>query len=442
LIATGVPALAGSGAPEENGRSPMTASRPPRVGPPALAWAVCALTVALALGSLVLAIADPNSGGPAHVSPSGPTANDEPDGGYVPYAGLSTVVFSGFALVGAVVATRRPRNPVGWFIGAGALLWALGVLSSGVYWHIAFGDPHPPAAADYVAWCGTWSFLPAFVLLLSLVPLLFPTGAPPGPRWRAVGWTAAAAGGVATLSNALAPGPLEAADFAWVDNPFGIQGLGLGTLAGASFVVVGAAAVAGIASLVVRFRRAHGIERQQLRWVARAACLLVLFTVGGDLASSWLGSGAGWAGTLLGLLCVAVAVAIALLRYRLYDLDVVINRALVYAGLTAMLAATYLASVLLLQLVLSGATGDSGLAVAASTLAVAGLFRPARARIQQAVDRRFYRRKYDGQRTVEAFSARLRDQVDLGALEHELSTVVRETLQPAHVSLWVREQAS
>jgi hypothetical protein len=420
----------------------MTTSRPSRVGPPALAWAVCALTVAVALASLVLAIADPNSGGPAHVSPSGPTANDAPEGGYVPYAALSAVVFSGFALVGAVVATRRPRNPVGWFFGAGALLWSFGVLSSGVYWHIAFGDPNPPATGDYVAWFGTWIFLPAFVLLLSLVPLLFPTGAPPSRRWRAMAWTAAVAGGVATLSNALAPGPLDAADFPWVDNPFGIQGLGLRTLASASFVLVGAAGLAGIASLVVRYRRAHGIERQQLRWVAVAACLLVLFAVGGEAASSVLGAGAGWVGILLGLLCVAIAVAIALLRYRLYDLDVVINRTLVYAALTTMLVATYLASVLLLQLVLSGAAGDSGLAVAASTLAVAGVFRPARARIQEAVDRRFYRRKYDAQRTVEAFSARLRDQVDLAALEHELGTVVRETLQPAHVSLWLRGEAS
>jgi hypothetical protein len=416
----------------------MTTSRSPRVGPPAVAWAVCALTVAVALGSLVLAIVDPNVGGPAHVSASGPTPQDEPEGGYVAYAALSALVFSAFALVGAIVAIRRPRNPVGWFFGAGALLWSLGVLSSALYWHMAFGRANPPAAADYVAWFATWSFLPAFVLLLALVPLLFPTGAPPSPRWRKVGWTAAVAGVVAIVSNALAPGPLEAADFPWVDNPFGVGGLGLDTLAAVSFPVVGAAAFAGIASLVVRYRRAHGIERQQLRWVAGAGCLLVLAAIGGSAASDWLGEGAGWIGILLGLLGVAVAVAIALLRYRLYDLDVVVNRALVYAALTALLAATYLATVLVLQLLLSGTTGNSSLAVAASTLAVAGLFRPARARIQQVVDRRFYRRKYDAERTVEAFSTRLRDEVDLRALSSELGAVVRETLQPAHLSLWLR----
>jgi hypothetical protein len=202
------------------------------------------------------------------------------------------------------------------------------------------------------------------------------------------------------------------------------------------------AAFAGIVSLVVRYRRAHGVERQQLRWVAGAGCLLVLAAIGGSAASDWLGQGAGWIGILLGLLGVAVALAIALLRYRLYDLDVVLNRTLVYAALTATLAATYLATVLVLQLLLSGTTGNSGLAVAASTLAVAGLFRPARARIQQVVDRRFYRRKYDAERTVEAFSTRLRDQVDLDALDHELSAVVRDTLQPRHVSLWLRERTS
>ena len=420
----------------------MTASRPPRAGAPALAWAVCALTVAVALASLVLAIVDPNSAGPAHPSSSGPTPNDAPDPGYAPYAAFSALVFSGFAVVGAIVAARRPRNPIGWLFEAGALLWSLGVLSNGVYWHMAFGRTDPPAAADYVAWFGSWSFEPAFVLLLCLVPLLFPTGSPPTPRWRVVGWTAIVAGALNIASTALAPGPLQNGDFPWVDNPFGIEGLELGALAGASFLGVAAAAIAAIASLVVRYRRAHGIERQQIKWVAGAACLLVVAAVGGAVASTWLGAGAGWIGILVGLLGIAIAVGIALLRHRLYDLDVVVNRTLVYAGLTALLAATYLVCVLLLQLVASGAAGGSSLAVAVSTLAVAALFRPARERIQHAVDHRFYRRKYDAERTIEAFSARLRDEVDLDALDHELSTVVRTTLQPSHVSLWLRERAS
>jgi hypothetical protein len=401
-----------------------------------LAWALCGLTVTVAVAIAVLAVVDPNAGGPEHVGPSGPTAQDKAEGGYVPYAVLTAIVFSAFALVGAIVAVRRPRNPVGWFFGAGAFLWALGVLSSGLYWHMAFGRPDPPAAADYVAWLGTWSFLPAFTLLLALVPLLFPTGAAIGPRWRVVGWTAAVAGGLATLSNAFAPGPLDTADFPWVDNPFGIEGLGLGTLADVSFVAVGAAALAGLASLVVRYRRARGIERLQLRWVAAAGCLLVVGAIGGEVASGWLGSGAGWAAILVGLLLLAIAVAVALLRYRLYDIDVVINRTLVYGALTATLAATYVGLVLLLQLLLSP---GSDLAIAGSTLAVAALFHSARTRIQAAVDRRFYRRRYDVARTLERFGARLRDEVDLDALGAELRWVVAETMQPDHVSLWIRE---
>ena len=342
-----------------------------------LACVICGLTVAAAVAVVVITIADPNASGPTHTSPSGPTADDKPQGGYVPYAMLTAIVFSTFAVVGAVVAARRPRNAVGWLIAVAALLWTLAVLSNGVYWHMAFGRPDAPAASDLVAWFGTWTFVPAFVILLGLVPLLFPTGAPPGQRWRVVGWTAAVAGGVAAVSTALAPGPLDTADYPWVDNPLGIEGLGLRTLAKVFFVPAALAALAALGSVVVRYRRARGIERLQLRWVAAAACLLVLFAVGGSLASPWLGSGVGWLAMLFGLMAVAASFAVALLRYRLYDIDVVINRTLVYGALTATLALTYLGSVLLLQLALSGLTSESGLAVAASTLAVAALFRPA-----------------------------------------------------------------
>jgi amino acid transporter len=193
-------------------------------------------------------------------------------------------------------------------------------------------------------------------------------------------------------------------------------------------------ALAAIGSIVVRFRRSRGVERQQLKWVtAAAALLLLLLPVSGETL--------GFAALLLGFLVIAVAVAVAMLRYRLYDIDVVINRALVYGALTATLAAAYLAVVLLLQLALGPLTEDNGLAIAGSTLGVAALFRPARARIQHAVDRRFYRRKYDAAQTVERFGARLRDEVELDSLSAELRGVVAETMQPAHVSLWVREAA-
>jgi hypothetical protein len=406
----------------------------------ALAWAICGLTVGAAVAVVVMAIADPTSAGPAHASPSGPTPDDKPAGDYAPLAALNAIVFSAFAVVGAVVAARRPRNAVGWLIAVAALLWTLGVLSNAIYWQMAFGRVQPPAAADAVAWFGNWTVLPAFALLLGLVPLLFPTGAPPGPRWRVVGWTAAVAGCVTTVSTALAPGPLDTADYPWVNNPVGIEGVGLRTVADVTFILTGAAVLGALISVVVRYRRAHGIERLQLRWVAAAACLFVLVAVGGTVASPWLGSGVSWGSMLLGLLAVAAGLAVAMLRYRLYDIDVVINRALVYGTLTATLAGGYLGGVLLLQLVLSGVTQGSGLAVAVSTLAVAGLSRPVRSRIQELVDRRFYRRKYDARLTLDAFSSRLRDEVDLGTLTAELGAVVGDALQPAHVSVWLRDR--
>jgi hypothetical protein len=186
----------------------------------------------------------------------------------------------------------------------------------------------------------------------------------------------------------------------------------------------------------VRYRRSRGIERLQLRWVATAACLLLLSFIANGALSAWLGD-AGWYFMLFGLLAIAAAVAIAMLRYRLYDIDVVINRTLVYGAVTATLAGAYVGSVLLLQLVLSP---GSDLAIAGSTLAVAALFRPARGRIQGAVDRRFYRRKYDAQRTLESFAGRMRNQVALDAIAVELRTAAAETMRPTHVSLWVRER--
>ena len=399
-----------------------------------VAWSVFAVTAALVLTSTVLAIADPKSAGPVDLGPSGPTVHDRVSEVDVPFALVQAIVFLAFALVGAVVGARRPRNAVGWLFGVAALFFALGEVANALYWQIAFGDPHSSAAADLLAWFMNWSWIPAVLPVWSFIPLLFPTGAPPSPRWRVVGWTAGVAGVVALVSTAFTPGPLRNADFGWIDNPLGIEGLPLGTLADVSFWVWAAAALAAIASLVVRYRRSRGIERLQLRWVAAAACLLLLSFAANGALSPWLGD-AGWLFMLFGLLGMAAAVAIALLRYRLYDIDVVINRTLVYGALTATLAGAYGSSVLLLQLVLSP---GSDLAIAASTLAVAALFRPARRRIQAAVDRRFYRRRYDAQRTLESFAGRMRDQVALDAIAVELRTVVADAIQPTHVSLWVR----
>jgi hypothetical protein len=188
----------------------------------------------------------------------------------------------------------------------------------------------------------------------------------------------------------------------------------------------------------MRFRRAGHEQREQVKWLAFAGAVVAVTVPVAAAAYDALGETVANGAIMLSVLGLPTATCLAILRYRLYDIDVVINRTLVYGSLTAILAGVYVGSVLLLELALSGFTGGSGLAVAASTLAVAGLFRPARGRIQQAVDRRFYRRKYDAQRTLEGFSARLRNEVDLEALNGELGSVVRETFQPAHVSMWLR----
>jgi hypothetical protein len=398
-----------------------------------VAWLLFGLSAALLLAGVILLIADPHSGGPADPSSAGPTLDDVATSGTVAFAIFEAVTFSVLAGAGAIVAARRPRNPIGWLFGVAALGLAVLVLSDALYWHAAFGDPGPHPTAEVALWVENWAWIPVLVALFSLVPLLFPTGAPPSPRWRFVGWAAGTSGIVTLVATAFSPGPLQNTE--WVTNPLGLGGLGLRTLADVAFIIWLASALAAVVSLVVRFRRSRGVERQQLKWVTAAGCLLVAsFPVSG-LLDDHVSELAGWACLLFALLGLAVSVSVALLRFRLYDLDVVINRALVYGALTAMLAGAYVGSVLLLQIVLSP---SSNLAIAASTLAVAALFRPARTRIQALVDRRFYRRKYDGQRTLDAFTSRLRDELELAAVSGDLRDVVIETLQPAHVSLWLR----
>jgi hypothetical protein len=214
----------------------------------------------------------------------------------------------------------------------------------------------------------------------------------------------------------------------------------------AAILLLIACFVVGIAALVVRYRRSGAHDRVQLRWIALGGAVFLAVYLVTLPMNSWGGEHSALGATItavsqLAFAALPVSIGYAILKHRLYDIDTVVNRALVYGALTATLAGAYLGSVLLLQLVLSGVTGGSGLAVAASTLAAAALFRPARTRIQEGVDRRFYRRKYDARRTVESFAARLRDEVDLAALSSDLSSVVRDTLQPAHVSLWLRERA-
>ena len=351
---------------------------------------------------------------------------------------LGALAFGGFAGVGALIALRRPGNAVGWILLGIAISFAAGETA------LAYvAEPSNPGRVA-VAWVAGWMPNVWFALAIIFLPLLFPHGRLPSPRWRPVLWLGVAEIVLGAGSAALAPGALELQSGIVIENPLGVEG-GVFDVVSTVGVVLGAVAVVlAAASVVVRLRRARGAERQQLKWFAyvgvlAAACLFVAVLVGSvlrdpDEGFAVVAVGAWLSGLALLAFGLPAATGIAILRHRLYDVDVVIRRTLVYGALTATLGATYLGLVLLVGL----AVGQSNLAIAASTLAVAALFRPARAGIQAAVDRRFYRRRYDATQTLEAFGARLRDEIDLEALGADLRDVVAESVQPAHVSLWLR----
>jgi hypothetical protein len=339
------------------------------------------------------------------------------------------------ATVGAVLASRRPQHPVGWLLLAQtASLLATGAAAQYLAWGLqAHPDPLPAtryAALYYPASAGGGLILLGFVLLLT------PTGKLPSPRWRWWARAMVAVPVVLLLLVTLAPGPVDPYQQV-VGSPFDFHGLGgvLLVVNQLALAFTTLALVAATGSLVVRFRNAGGVERQQLRWVALAAALLVPAAVV-VLAGLALGATAvvTWAisAWLAGL---PLAIGAAVLRHRLYDLDRIVSRTLVYGLLTVLLGGSYAGIVLVLGQVLGQ---DSGLVVAGATLAVAVAFQPARRRIQQAVDRRFNRRRYDAAQTIQAFSARLRDEVDLDTLTGELLAVVDQTMQPTQVSLWLR----
>jgi hypothetical protein len=342
-----------------------------------------------------------------------------------------------FAGVGSLIATRQPGNAIGWiFLSVGVSAGLAEVAHAYAdYW--VGGSGGSEALAKTAAWYGSLSWIPFILVPATFLLLLFPDGRLLSPRWRPIAWCAALgiAGGFVT--QGLTPGPLE--DYPQLMNPYGVSSSVLDPLTGLSFLVLIVGIGGSAASLIVRFRRATGEQRVQIKWLALAGALVaVIFPIALVLYDVW-GEAISNVAIMLSVLSLPVAAGVAILRYRLYDIDVVINRTIVYGALTVILAGTYLGSVLVLQLLLNGLSGDSGLAVAASTLGVAALFRPARARVQGVVDRRFYRRKYDAGRTLTAFSTRLRDEVDLEALSSELRAVVDDAMQPSHVSLWLRE---
>jgi hypothetical protein len=396
-----------------------------------LAWSAFGLTLLIAVVATVFGFVDDG------------TRLPPPDSGELSWSGSLSfaAMIVAFAALGALVASRRPANPIGWILCVSPLCLAFTELARNWYVHSLIAEPGSLPLASALVWAANWAWIPGFMPLLTLLLLLFPDGRPPSRRFRMVGWLAGAAMGLLIVGYAFAPGPLE--DYPRVDNPIGLGGSAgdvLEFFQGVGFPLFALAAIGSLASLVVRFRRSHGVERQQLKWMAAAATLVVAAWLVNAFFDQVVGEDVSVI-LPLALLALPAAAAIAILRYRLYDLGLVVNRTLVYGALSATLAGAYIGIVLLLQLALEPLTSDSGLAIAGSTLAVAALFRPLRGRFQEVVDRRFYRRRYDAARTVEGFSARLRDEVELDALSVELREVVRETVQPAHVSLWLRPEA-
>jgi divalent metal cation (Fe/Co/Zn/Cd) transporter len=344
------------------------------------------------------------------------------------------------AIVGAVLASHRPRNPVGWFFVFSAASFAV---SEATFRYAVYGlviDPGSLPLARAMAWPPTWLWVPGVALVLVFVPLYFPNGRLLSPRWRPILWLTIFLSVVSAVLSAFSPAKVNDA---WdITNPLGLAALRPAN--GALEVVMAVLLLSSLVSLVVRFRRSQGREYQQMKWITYAAgtmfTMVVLVTVLDLIAAN--SALAKVANPLTGAMFagIPVAVGIAVLRYRLYEIDRIINRTLVYGALTVMLALIYFGGVATIQVLLRVLTGQEEqpqLALVVSTLVIAALFNPLRRRIQSFIDRSFYRRKYDARKTLEAFSAKLREETDLHALTNDLVGVVKETMQPAHVSVWL-----
>jgi hypothetical protein len=408
-----------------------------------LAWSLAVLSLVLCGAGIVLYLANLSVQPPSSWGTGGLSA--------VLYVYLP---FLAFPLVGALIASRRPENPIGWICLAVGILWMLAIMSGS---YARYGlQVASPGLVPFPAAIGSLGqgLGPATGGLIgTYLILLFPDGRLPSRRWRPLAWLSGAVIVSVSVGSLLAPGGLE--DLRSVRNTFGLERYSwVGDLEQIVLLLLPLCILASVASLVLRFLRSRGEERAQIKWLAFAASILGLGFSSFVIPSFFIveaptaGTDPLWENLLedavtMSFAGVPVAVGVAILRYRLYDIDVVINRALVYGSLTATLVLIYVASVASLQAGLRVLTGqESTLAVVASTLAIAALFSPLRRRVQALVDRRFYRRKYDAKKTLAAFSARLRDETDLDALGRDLVGVVRGTVQPEHTSLWLRPVAS
>ena len=399
-----------------------------------LAWALCAMVTCLAV--VLFGVGLLGADGPTDV-----------------FQRMGDAIFSlfipiVFVTVAALIVSRQPRNIVGWLlmIPTGAFL-VVGPVEAYIE-QIAPTNPAPTPALLVMAWFSSWSWL-LFIYPVLLLVLLFPDGQPPTRRWRWLGYALIAWPALLVILATLSPTvQSETTPQLALDNPVGVLSEGTDDLlAGVWFAGMMVLVIVCVASLFVRYRRAGYTEREQIKWLLYACAVFLAVFVSGAVTGYGVGTSALdylWGVFfVLSLAAFPAAIGVAILRYRLYDIDIIIRRTLLYSSLSAMLAFLYFSAVALLQF-LSRALTDGGeqqprWAIVVTTLAIAALFQPLRRRIQGFIDRRFYRSKYDAVKTLESFGGRLRDEVDLDMLTQDLIGVVHETLQPAHSSLWLRE---
>jgi len=360
-----------------------------------------------------------------------------------------TAIAVGYSVIGAILVPRLPHHPIGWICCAIGILGAVEHFSGEYAVYALLAQPGPVAGGQAALWLSLWPWILMIGLIVFLI-LLFPTGRLPSRRWRWFAWLSAAVTLIAATLAAISPdavlytlGPSDTG-FISLPNPLGVEGLpNLNRPVQALVLIL--ALVATVSLVVVRLRRARGVERLQIKWLIYAGAIgfggMILRTYFSPLIGESWGQWVGYLVVAVGVLGAPAAIGIAILRYRLYEIDLIINRTLVYGSLTATLALLYFGSVTALQSLFSLLTGQSNtLAIVASTLAIAALFIPLRRRIQSFIDRRFYRRKYDAAMILEAFGTKLRDQTDLEKLCEDLAEVVDETMQPAHVSVILRSE--
>jgi uncharacterized membrane protein YhdT len=395
-----------------------------------LAWALCALSLALTALSLlllVLNLSHPNT----HI--------------YAPWLD-NTVTTVFFSTVGALIASRRPENPVGWLLCLYGLVITISHFSAQYAIYALLAQPNSLPAGEALVWIVSW-ILPIIIGLQVFYILLFPNGRLPSRRWRPLAWLTVAFILVGVISFAFSPGALMGV-LGPIENPLGIEGFSNAYDKAILFIMAPLLTAAVALSVFMRLRRAVGVERQQIKWFAYAAAANIsastlAYVIPGVIDTPLWFERVGFVLNIVFIPAIPIAIGIAILRYRLYDIDIIINRTLVYGSLTLMLALVYFGGVTSTQVVFTALTGQAEqpqLTIVVSTLLIAALFTPFRHRIQSFIDRRFYRRKYDAAKTLEAFSAKLRTETDLDALSDDLVGVVRETMQPAHVSLWLRPE--